>query len=251
MRFLKRAFHQMFHHLGLEIHRIGQEYPAIEHKEEYDVITPEAQYQPWRKDAQFLEVFAGIQGYTLVDQYRCYELWKAVEQSAKLETGSIIEVGVWRGGTGALMARQAQYCGIKDPVYLCDTFTGVVKAGEHDTIYKGGEHGDTSMTIVKRLLADMQVENVELLKGIFPEDTSKHVADQKFRLCHIDVDVYQSAKDVVEWLWERMVPGGMIIYDDYGMAGIEGITKFVEEQMALKDRLIFYNLNGHAIVVKR
>jgi O-methyltransferase len=64
------------------------------------------------------------------------------------------------------------------------------------------------------------------------------------------VDVYQSARSVLDWIWGRLEVGGVVIYDDYGFEGCEGITKFVNEQSAEKDRLVFHNLNGHALVVK-
>jgi cephalosporin hydroxylase len=71
-------------------------------------------------------MLAAIKGFTLVDKYRCFEIWKLIEQISKLKKGSIIEVGVWRGGTGALIAKQAKNCGIEEKVFLCDTFAGVV-----------------------------------------------------------------------------------------------------------------------------
>jgi O-methyltransferase len=54
----------------------------------------------------------------------------------------------------------------------------------------------------------------------------------------------------VEWVWPRLVAGGMIVYDDYGFRGCEGVTQFVNEQRSKPDRLIFHNLNGHAIAIK-
>ena len=48
----------------------------------------------------------------------------------------------------------------------------------------------------------------------------------------------------------RLVLGGIVVYDDYGFQGCEGITRFVEEQRGLPDRLLLHNLNGHAIIVK-
>ena len=173
-----------------------------------------------------------------------------VSQVAKLPTGGILEVGVWRGGTGALMARQAQRCGISEPVFLCDTFCGVVKATTHDETYQGGEHSDTSIPLVEDLLSRLELNNTQILQGIFPDDTADQVADQKFRLCHIDVDVYQSAREVNEWVWERLLPGGIVVYDDYGFEACDGITKCVEEQRQCEDRVVFHNLNGHAVVVK-
>ena len=52
-------------------------------------------------------------------------------------------------------------------------------------------------------------------------------------------------------LAERLSPGGVAVFDDYGFPACPGVTKFVDEQRGLPDRLVFHNLNGHGIVVKR
>lgn len=96
----------------------------------------------------------------------------------------------------------------------------------------------------------MGLNNVEILEGIFPDQTGRRLEGLQFRFCHIDVDVYQSAKDIVDWIWDKMVPGGIVVYDDYGFDTCDGITQFVEEQMTYTDRLVIHNLNGHAIVFK-
>jgi O-methyltransferase len=54
----------------------------------------------------------------------------------------------------------------------------------------------------------------------------------------------------VEWLWPRLVKGGIIVYDDYGFRGCEGIARFVDEQRRCPDRAIIHNLNGHGIAIK-
>jgi O-methyltransferase len=218
----------------------------------YEPVYPLATYSPWNTDKAFDAAYLKIKHATLVDKYRCFELWRLVEQAAKLESGAIIEIGVWRGGTVALLGTQAKNCNINDKVFACDTFTGVVKAGAQDQSYVGGEHADTSLSSVENLLSKtMGLDNVEILEGIFPDDTGKAVEHLQFRLCHIDVDVYESARDVVDWIWKRMVPGGIIVYDDYGFSTCSGIARQVDEQMLLDDRLVIHNLNGHAIIIKR
>jgi O-methyltransferase len=216
----------------------------------YDYVYPLANYAPWNTDAEFLAAYEAIRRNTLVDIYRCWELWSLVGQTEKLE-GAILEVGVWRGGTGTLMAKKAHLARSGSLVYLCDTFEGVVKAGAHDTIYKGGEHSDTTLSVVENLARSLDLDNMRILKGIFPDDTA-HLVDPrtKFRLCHIDVDVYSSARDVLTWIWDRMVRGGVVVYDDYGFSACEGITRFVNEQLTQTDRMVVHNLNGHAVVVK-
>jgi O-methyltransferase len=219
-------------------------------KTEYDNNFPIAKYSPWNLDQTFLAAYAQIRSHTLVDIYRCWELWMLVQQTQKL-SGAIIEVGVWRGGTAALMAKRAMLSGIPDTVYLCDTFEGVVKASAQDKVYRGGEHADTTREIVDSLLQKVKVANTEILTGIFPDDTAQSIpSETRIRLCHIDVDVYKSANDVFEWVWDRLVPGGIVVYDDYGDIGCTGIRQHVNEQLAVSDRLVFHNLNGHAIIVK-
>jgi O-methyltransferase len=240
---VKPIIHKFLNNFGYEIQKF---YPPTTTK--YEPFHP-YRYCPWNEDPDFLDTFEKIKTHTLVDKARCYELWSLVKQSKKSE-GSIIEIGTWKGGTGAILAKSALLNQITEPVILCDTFTGVVKASTKDTAYKGGEHSDACYQIVEKLFSEIGISNFKILEGIFPEETGNQVSDRKFRLCHIDVDVYKSAKDIVEWIWGKMSLGGIIVFDDYGFRGTDGITKFVNEEMEKSDRIIIYNLNGHAIFIK-
>jgi len=213
------------------------------------IIIPEYTYSPWLADSKFQGVWPSLKVNTRVDEYRAYSLWELIEQVRHVE-GDIIEVGVWRGGSGALMAYKSQLDKIDAKVYLCDTYEGVVKAGERDPVYKGGEVADTSTQLVEDLLKRYNLANFEILKGIFPEDTGHRLENNKFRLCHIDVDVYQSAKDTLDWVWGRMDVGGVVVFDDYGHNQCLGVTELVQEESVKPDRIVMHNLNGHAVMVK-
>jgi O-methyltransferase len=44
----------------------------------------------------------------------------------------------------------------------------------------------------------------------------------------------------------------VIVFDDYGFVGSEGVTKFVNEFIEINKNLIFlHNLNGHGIIIKK
>jgi O-methyltransferase len=230
----------------LKVTRLRGKEPSMQHQ----VIVPHATYSPWWTDTDFQCVLQRVQAATFVDVYRLYELWSLVGQVGGLD-GDILEVGVWRGGSGCLMASRARLEGIDATVYLCDTFEGVVKAGTEDNEYRGGEHADTSARIVSELAGRLDLSNVKILQGIFPDDTAGQVASNTFRLCHIDVDVYQSARDVFDWVWDRLVPGGVVVFDDYGFYSCEGVARFVNEMAKRSDLLYLHNLNGHAVLVKR
>jgi O-methyltransferase len=216
----------------------------------YGDVRPFATYSPWLTDIDFRRVYDEIKDHTLVDVYRCYDLWQLVGESAKTARGEFLEVGVWRGGTGGLIASRCRQLNLNAQVFLCDTFRGVVKAGREDSAYSGGEHADTSAQLVAGLLERLGLANVTVLKGIFPDQTGHAVEDLNFRFCHVDVDVYQSAKDVFNWVWLRLVIGGIVVFDDYGFSSCPGIVRLVEEQRSLPDRVTIHNLNGHAVIVK-
>jgi O-methyltransferase len=242
---------------GVELHFIKKD--ALKNKSEKERelfkqglkrVKPFSNYAPWDSDLAFQELYQTIKDHTLVDIFRSYELWTLAAQYATKVEGDFLEVGVWRGGTSAILAKQLVLNAVKKKLYLADTFTGVVKAGDNDSTYSGGEHADTSVELVEDLLQRVAPQNYEILQGIFPEDTAHKIADKKFAICHIDVDVYQSAKDVLDWVWPRLSVGGVVVYDDYGFINCDGIIKLVNEQRRRTDCVVLHNLNGHAIQVK-
>ena len=213
------------------------------------VVIPLATYSPWYENPAFRMAYDAIKTHTLVDIYRCYDLWCLIRQAASIP-GDVLEVGVWRGGTGCLLGLAMKEAKVDGRLYLADTFTGVVNAGQADPAYKGGEHADTTLETVKSLLATNGIDNCSILPGVFPEQTAAKIGAGPIRFCHVDVDVYQSAKDTFDWVWPRLSIGGMVVFDDYGFARCSGVTKFVNEQVG-RDNLIFvHNLNGHALLIK-
>jgi len=207
-------------------------------------------YAPWLSDSEFSNLYNKIEKYTLLGKIKSYVLWELVKETNGLR-GSMLEVGVWKGGSGALIGKQAEHGVDSGFLYLCDTFTGVVKTGEKDTFYKGGEHADTTIEIVEKLFNSLKIKNMKILKGIFPDETGHMINDTEFKFCHIDVDVYQSTKDIFEWIWPRMVVGGIILIDDYGFYNCDGVTKFVNEEKMKPDRIVVNNWAGQAIIIKK
>lgn len=159
-------------------------------------------------------------------------------------------MGVWRGASGCLLAYRFQQDIPEANVFLADTFAGVVKAGPIDGGYVDGAHADSKQEDVVNLARKLGV-NIELLIGVFPDETGDAISKRCFRFCHIDVDIYQSAKDILEWVWPRLVVGGIVVFDDYGFTYCPGITRLVNELAYESDRLFIHNLNGHAIFVKK
>lgn len=255
---------QSYHEVAGEIERVnavyGRDYLDIfefvfngTKENPYEKIVPYATYAPWREDEEFISIYEKIKNNTLLDIYRLYSLWISCRETAKCRKGDIAEIGVWRGGSGTLLAYGMNMFPTEEAgkVYLCDTFQGVPKAGPEDTCYTGGEHSDTNLETVKELLKNCGAENVEIEIGIFPDDCYEKFDNKMFRLVHIDVDVYESAKGVFNFVWDRMFFGGMVIFDDYGFDTTVGVTKLCKElERQIKDGRCIFHLNGQAIFVK-
>jgi len=75
---------------------------------------------------------------------------------------------------------------------------------------------------------------------------------QRFRLAHIDVDIETSVHDCLEFLYPRMVSGGVLVIDDYGHAECPGATRATEAFFAERaEYVVQMPLLSSAVVIKR
>jgi O-methyltransferase len=60
--------------------------------------------------------------------------------------------------------------------------------------------------------------NVEIIKGAVP-DTLPLVKSDKICFLSMDMNCVQPEVDALNYFWDKMVSGGMIVLDDYGYPG--------------------------------
>lgn len=171
-----------------------------------------------------------------------YELYKSIIDLP----GHIVECGVYKG---ASLIRFGTFREILENPYsrkiigfdAFGKFPVQDEANEQKFIEiferEGGD--GISMKELTEVFVYKSFDNYELVKGdivkTIPEYISKH-PDLKIALLHIDVDVYKPSKVILEQLYERVVKGGVVVFDDYGT--IAGETKAVDEFFNKKDVLI-------------
>ncbi len=79
-------------------------------------------------------------------------------------------------------------------------------------------------------------KNYALIEGDVLKTIPEYLAKNqtlKISMLHIDVDVYEPTKVILENLWDKVVKGGILMLDDYGT--VEGETKAVDEFFAGKN----------------
>lgn len=208
-----------------------------------------ATYSPWFSE-EFKQLYEKIKDYTLVKEDRCYILERFVRHCLHLD-GDVAECGVFKGGTAFLLAHTMQgHPTLQDKrLHLFDTFSGMPTAAEGDPSgHKRGDFGDTLLDWVRNYLRPFPF--VEYHPGIMP-DTFKGVQERKFSFVHVDVDLYQTAKECCEFFYGRMVQGGVMIFDDYGFRGYQfAEKKAVDDFFKDKPEVPISLRTGQCLVIK-
>src|SRR5262245_44216550 len=205
-------------------------YPGQETIPDRDFYRPSEHgdwlFSPWqapgevRGYGEFHEyLLSALNACTAIGPERLYTLFTLARQSLHLP-GDFIEAGVWRGGTAVMFAKLIrEHSPHNRRLHLFDTFTGIPPTHEPDTYYKGGEFADTSLEAVRAKLS--HAEFVRFHAGRIP-DTFAGCEELRFAFAHIDLDVYQSIHDACEFVYPRLVVGGVMVFDDYAWSTCPG-----------------------------
>jgi FkbM family methyltransferase len=128
--------------------------------------------------------------------------------------GCFVEVGVFKGGSAQRLYRIAEREG--RTLWLFDSFVGLLDRAGLDIIPAGhfDAGGEAAGEMIQRALP-----NARICMGRFPEVLSVRpdvFADMRdIAFAHVDCDQYASIKKTLARLWWLMVPGGIILCDDY------------------------------------
>ena len=167
----------------------------------------------------------------------------AIAEERRIE-GAIVECGVWRGGVSMAMMHQLKKCGGRRSVFLYDTFDGMSEPTEEDLSPSGeaaskllAEHKKDeanhfwAFAPIDRVRRNIEsvgypMELVRMTQGKV-EDTIPGVIPDRIAVLRLDTDWYESTRHELIHLYSRLVPGGIMILDDYGFW--QGARKAVDE----------------------
>jgi len=97
-------------------------------------------------------------------------------------------------------------------------------------IAEAGEQSISKEQLIKVLKNKGISQNYELVKGditkTIPEYVEKH-PELRISLLNLDTDIYEPAVTILEYLYPKIVKGGILVLDDYGF--FPGETKAVDE----------------------
>jgi O-methyltransferase len=179
--------------------------------------------------------------------------------------GTIVECGVWRGGSMQAVARTLLACDAADrDLHLFDTFAGMPPPTEHDRRRDGRLAAELLETRPKEAqvwavatLDDVQAgmaetgyppERIHFHEGMV-EQTVPAEAPDEIAILRLDTDWYESTRHELEHLYGRLASGGVLLLDDYGHW--EGARRAVDEFLAeTRARLLLVPMSSGRIAVK-
>jgi hypothetical protein len=158
--------------------------------------------------------------------------------------GEIVECGVFKGASlirFALFreifgdARSRQLVGFDTfGEFPVPSFEPDQKRREEFVAEAGSESISTEQ--LDRVFANNDIGNYELVEGDVNDTIPEYVdanPELRISLLNIDIDVYGATKTILEYLYPRVVSGGVILFDDYGK--FPGETKAIGEYFADED----------------
>jgi len=163
-----------------------------------------------------------------------YELYKKIVDLP----GEVVECGVFKG---ASLIRFATYREILESQFsrkiigfdAFGKFSDNVSLTTDKEFIKNFETdagNGISKDELENILEYKKFQNIYLVKGFMPDSFQEYLNKKpatQIALLHIDVDVYEATKACLDYLYERVVKGGIIVFDDYGQ--VEGATKAINE----------------------
>ncbi|MGD9123533.1 MAG: TylF/MycF/NovP-related O-methyltransferase [Desulfarculaceae bacterium] len=151
--------------------------------------------------------------------------------------GDFVECGVYRGFSSFFLAHYLDFNSQKRSFYLYDTFAGIPEGYGNGSPVKEGAHGEKGLyEEVKQKFSPFK--NVEVVKGIVPE-VFKKVCPKKIAFLHIDMNSAKAEVGALEGLFDLLVPGGMLVLDDYGW-------QWYRAQKEAED--VFFKKRGYSVL---
>ena len=160
--------------------------------------------------------------------------------------GDVIECGVYRGGSLFRLCRALKDSPTRKTIYACDSFEGfpVERVGISDrTFFRPIRMLRTKFRVADDVpdriqrFAEYYDISIKVVKGFFSE-TLPLLEANCFCFIHLDVDLYESYKECLEWLYPQLVPGGIVVFDEYNSTKWPGATKAIDEYFAERPEAI-------------
>lgn len=208
----------------------------------------------FREDERFIQV---LQRNADSDQeislaWRLHTLLWAAQSVLHLD-GDFVECGVYKGFCFSFLTDYLDFAEMDRKLYLYDTFSGIPddlnseQRSNEAYAEQIADNPDTIFDFVQNRFSSLP--NKFIVRGRVP-DTFAETCPDAIALLHIDMNSSASELAALDGLFDRVVAGGMILFDDYGWTGYTTQRHAENAFMQERGHQVLELPTGQGLVVK-
>lgn len=149
--------------------------------------------------------------------------------------GDVMEFGCWKGHSTLMLASLLMKQNIPAKLHVFDSFEGLSEFSPEDKADRKPQDADrskyaTSADAFREMVKPLGFVSVH--EGWIPDVFRDLCISDAVSFANIDVNLYDPTLAALEWVYPRMVEGGVIFFDDYGYKTCPGATKAIDEFLA-------------------
>ena len=183
-----------------------------------DMLICLARNLSFRHDKKFISCFydsvTNEQEKSLI--WRLHTLVWAAKNALNVE-GDFVECGVFKGFCSGVILKYLDFQDLPRQAYLYDTFEGLPEKTSTELERRSwdytGYDSEAIYTGVREKFSSYK--NVNIVRGIVP-DSFEEAAPEKIAFLHIDMNSEKAEMLALEHLFDKVTPGGFIVFDDFG-----------------------------------
>lgn len=191
---------------------------------------------------QYTFIYLSLRAFTMIPPEWFVANLELLKIHKPPETGAIVECGTWKGGMIAGMARML---GKNREYYLFDSFEGLPPAKKIDgeaAIQWQKEKNPAnyynnctaSESDARAAMEKAGIQHAVIRKGWFNETLPEVSFEKGIAVLRMDADWYDSTMDIFNNLFDQVLPGGLILIDDYFTW--EGCSRAVHDYLSKHER---------------
>lgn len=177
------------------------------------------------------------------DQVSELETEKILEVARKclLANGDFVELGCYRGDTSLLLAEllvEKSVEKLAKKLWIYDSFEGLPEKSGEDFSEIGKDFQRGELAVTKREVKARFLRAgipVPIIKKAWFNELTEADLPEKIAFAFLDGDLYESIRDSLRLVEDKMNKGGMIMVHDYDNLALPGVVRAVDEWLEGKD----------------
>lgn len=151
--------------------------------------------------------------------------------------GDFVELGCYKGDTSLALAELLKNSGSDKKLWLYDSFEGLPEKSLNDESVLGKDFKSGELMVTKREVKERFLRaglKVPIIKKGWFSDFSFDDLPEKIAFCFLDGDFYESIRDGLKLIENKMSDGSILIVHDYGNPALPGVKKAVDEWISTR-----------------